>query len=391
MIGHNAGFFGDGFGRENLHYDRWVCCGAYHCSQKSPNTSPADKGTDKRNAVCSHGAMVKKPCENLMFHHIYPSIDGETPDDNDPVRLLVASDICTLDIPSREEQQAMLATFDLYDGGGDWPSHTHGKVPWFKGDEALDSFFLKHFVDDEWLTPAEAISNTTPSGKTAVQEDSMYNNLVHIRYLKERAKLSSEEKASHALFFLAEHVADKATDLPEGCSLYIGHDSRYPMMDHPLFMTPRMLDIASRGRYHEVDATFLKGKEYKYVLHIVSYDETTGKLHTSFCMLTNKLDAAFHNHAFTRWLGLMKLHNPACIALPMAMAWSEGSTRVLHVCIAGTHAGSGCCAIAEPCIPVGVNNVSHCFHLLMWYCMHVNGYFLCCCPLVWPFLSRASK
>ena len=49
------------------------------------------------------------------------------------------------------------------------------------------------------------------------------------------------------------------------------------MMEQPLFMTPRMLDIASRGWYHEVDATFLKGKEYKYVLHIVSYDETTTK------------------------------------------------------------------------------------------------------------------
>ena len=76
---------------------------------------------------------------------------------------------------------------------------------------------------------------------------------------------------------------------------------------------------------------------------------------------------------------------------PMAMAWSEGGTRVLHACIAGTHAGSGCCAIAEPCIPVGLNNASHGFHLLMWYCMHVNEYFLCFCPLMWPFLSRASK
>ena len=83
------------------------------------------------------------------------------------------------------------------------------------------------------------------------------------------------------------------------------------MMDQPLFMTPRMLDIASRGRYHEVDTTFLKDKDYKYVLHIVPYDETTGKWHTLFRMLTNKLDAAFHNHAFTRWLELMKLHNPA--------------------------------------------------------------------------------
>ena len=45
------------------------------------------------------------------------------------------------------------------------------------------------------------------------------------------------------------------------------------MMDQPLFMTPRMLDIASRGRYHEVDTTFLKDKDYKYVLHIVPYDE----------------------------------------------------------------------------------------------------------------------
>ena len=261
--GHNAGFFGDGFGRENLHYERWVCCGAYHCSQNSPNTPPADKRTHKRNAVCSHGAMVKKPCENLMFYHIHLSIDGVTPDDNDPLRLPVAVDISTLDIPSWEEQQAMLATFDRYDRGGDWPGHLHGKVPRFKGNEALDKFFLKLFADDERLTPAEAIGKTTPSGKTAVQEDSMYKNLVHIRYLKERAKLSSEEKASHALFFSAEHVADTTPDLPEGCSLYIRHDSRYPMMDQPLFMTPRMLDIARRERYHEVDATFLKGKEYK--------------------------------------------------------------------------------------------------------------------------------
>ena len=49
-------------------------------------------------------------------------------------------------------------------------------------------------------------------------------------------------------------------------------------------------------------------------------------------------------------------------------------TRVLHACIAGTHAGSGCCAIPEPWIPVDLNNVGHCFHLLMWCCMH--GYFL---------------
>ena len=83
-------------------------------------------------------------------------------------------------------------------------------------------------------------------------------------------------------------------------NLYIRHDSKYPMMDQPLFTTPRMLDIASTGRYHGVDTTFLKGKEYKYVLHIVSYDETTGKWHTSFRMLTNKFNAAFHNHAFTR-------------------------------------------------------------------------------------------
>ena len=43
----------------------------------------------------------------------------------------------------------------------------------------------------------------------------------------------------------------------------------------------------------------------------MSYDESTGKWHTSFRMLTNKLHAAFHNHAFTRLLELMKLHNPA--------------------------------------------------------------------------------
>ena len=85
----------------------------------------------------------------------------------------------------------------------------------------------------------------------------------------------------------------------------------------------------------------------------------------------------------------LSLIHMQCMA--MAMAWSEGGTRILHACIAGTHAGSGCCAIAEPCIPVGVNNVSHCFHLLMWYCMHVNGYFLCFCLLVGPFVSRASK
>ena len=59
----------------------------------------------------------------------------------------------------------------------------------------------------------------------------------------------------------------------------------------------------------------------------------------------------FDSHALHAWL--------------MAMAWWDGGTRVLHACIAETHAGSGCCAIAEPCIPVGLNNVSHCFHLLM--------------------------
>ena len=53
---------------------------------------------------------------------------------------------------------------------------THGKVPRFKGNEALDKFFLKLFANYDRLTPAEAISKTTPSGKTAVQEDSMYNN-----------------------------------------------------------------------------------------------------------------------------------------------------------------------------------------------------------------------
>ena len=40
-------------------------------------------------------------------------------------------------------------------------------------------------------------------------------------------------------------------------------------MDPQVLMIAGMLDISTRGYDHEEDATFLKGKAYKYVMHTV--------------------------------------------------------------------------------------------------------------------------
>ena len=72
------------------------------------------------------------------------------------------------------------------------------------------------------------------------------------------------------------------------------------------------------------------------------------------------------------------------------MAHDNGVVGGWHSCFTRVHCRNTCGKrMLRNC--VGLNNVSHYFDLLMWYCMHVNGYFLCFCPLVWPFLSRASK
>ena len=49
----------------------------------------------KGRLVCSHGTM-----QSFDVYHMCPSINGETPDKNDPWCLLVPVDISTLDILS---------------------------------------------------------------------------------------------------------------------------------------------------------------------------------------------------------------------------------------------------------------------------------------------------
>ena len=79
-----------------------------------------------------------------------------------------------LHIPSWEDQQAMLARFDPYVGGGDWPGHSHSEVPSVKGNEALDYFFFQPFADKAGLQAKEAKQRTVPLyGKTARQQDAM--------------------------------------------------------------------------------------------------------------------------------------------------------------------------------------------------------------------------